>query len=103
VTTTFNIVHILLESPEEMKATGVHLLLLVTSAWSIAVHKRQSGVLGPLGQIAIQPNRVTEAESKLRTNSKRSIARYGPFTLPALDVSCATYSNNPIAKVETSL
>jgi hypothetical protein len=75
----------------KMKASGALVPLLATSAWGAAVYKRQSNLLGALGTIAIKPDNVAESESKLRAGAKHSIARFGPFTLPAVDVSCADY------------
>jgi hypothetical protein len=77
----------------KMKRSGISLLLLTTSAWGAAIYKRQSNLLGALGTLAIKPDRVVDVEPKLRSNAKHSIARYGPFTLPAIDVSSAGESS----------
>jgi hypothetical protein len=39
--------------------------------------------LGP----AMKPITMVDAQSRLRTNSKRKVSRFGPFTLPAMKVS----------------
>jgi hypothetical protein len=69
-----------------MKTVAASLLLFATTVLGAAVHKRQDKLFGALGSMAIKPDRVVQAEPELRSNAKRSIARYGPFTLPPLNV-----------------
>jgi hypothetical protein len=83
-----------------MKGFRVSFFLLASSAWGAAVYKRQSNLLGAVGTLAIKPDRVVEVESKLRNNAKHSIARFGPFTLPAVDVSCASQHSLRLRRVQ---
>jgi len=73
-----------------MKSSGFLFLSLVSSAWTAAVEKRQGALLGALGSAALKPDRVWQEKPQLRSNAKRSVARFGPFTLPAVNVSPIT-------------
>jgi hypothetical protein len=69
-----------------MKISTLSAVLFAASASGASLDKRQ-GIWGSIGAaFQTKPNRVLQAEPQLRKDAKRTIARWGPFELPALKV-----------------
>jgi hypothetical protein len=71
----------------KMKFLATFIAFVVTVAGT-AIDKRQ--LAGLFGGALAKPDKITETKPRTRNNAKRSLIRWGPFELPAANVSLPT-------------